>query len=123
MSKHVMRAFFYTRAPGCLGRPPPPISPLPPLPLPPPTPNRRLVLTLTPQPLTQVCANILAGTIVELSALLTSRVAPGGVLLLSGIWGEQQVEKVQQAFADAPLAPFAVTYQDGWALLEAERTG
>ena len=34
-----------------------------------------------------VVANILAGTLCDLSVLLVSRVAEGGVLLLSGIWG------------------------------------
>ena len=63
-----------------------------------------------------VVANILAGTLIELQPLLTSRVAPGGVLLMSGIWGEQQAAKVLAAFEGA--VDFAPPHtKDGWVLL------
>ena len=69
-----------------------------------------------------VVANILAGTIIELAELLESRVALGGTLLLSGIWGSEQVARVQAAFEDTCLGPFDVVFQDGWALLESSRS-
>lgn len=78
-----------------------------------------------------VVANILAGTIIELRALLRARVKPGGKLLLSGIFGPEQAARVQAAFSDLEAAvgmaegpallPFEVEYKDGWALLEATR--
>jgi ribosomal protein L11 methyltransferase len=78
-----------------------------------------------------VVANILAGTIIELRALLRARVAPGGKLLLSGIFGPEQAARVQAAFTDLEAAVgtaegpalglFEVVYKDGWALLEATR--
>lgn len=67
-----------------------------------------------------VIANILAGTLVELQPLLTHRVAPGGTLLMSGIWGEQQAAKVLAAYeGEIDFGP--ATYQDGWALLKGTR--
>ena len=78
-----------------------------------------------------VVANILAGTSIELRALLRARVKPGGKLLLSGIFGPEQAARVQAAFRDLEAAvgmaegpallPFEVEYKDGWALLEATR--
>jgi len=68
-----------------------------------------------------VVANILTPIIIELSGLLSSRVAPGGKLLLSGIWGEEQVARVQAAFSGRVINQFEVIYQDGWALLEGTR--
>ena len=47
-----------------------------------------------------VVANILAGTLTQLEPVLASRVAPGGTLLLSGIWGEEQATQVHAAYAD-----------------------
>ena len=46
-----------------------------------------------------VVANILAGTLVELAPLIAARVAAGGTLLLSGIWGEEQATRVTEAYA------------------------
>lgn len=74
-----------------------------------------------PQQYPIVVCNILAVTIIELSQLLASRVAPGGRLLLSGIYGAEQVSRVQAAFAETSMSPFDVVYQDNWALLEASR--
>lgn len=47
-----------------------------------------------------VVANILAGTLTQLEPVMASRVAPGGTLLLSGIWGEDQATQVRAAYAD-----------------------
>ena len=68
-----------------------------------------------------VVANILAGTIVELRELLAARVAPGGTLLLSGIWGDEQVQRVLGGFEGTDFGPFEVVTKNGWALLEASR--
>jgi len=68
-----------------------------------------------------VVANILAGTIVELRELLAARVAPGGTLLLSGIWGDEQVHRVLGGFEGTDFGPFEVVTKNGWALLEASR--
>jgi len=74
-----------------------------------------------------VVANILAGTLIELAPRLTAALAPGGTLLLSGIWGEAQVAKVVKAFEAAgqgQLSAFTPIYLNGWALIliRAERT-
>jgi len=47
-----------------------------------------------------VVANILAGTLTQLQPLMAARVAAGGTLLLSGIWGEGQAAQVRAAYAD-----------------------
>jgi len=69
-----------------------------------------------------VISNIFATTIIELRDVLVSRVAPGGSLVLSGIWGREQATWVQDAFADSGMGTFDVTYSSsGWALMEATR--
>jgi len=69
-----------------------------------------------------VVANILAGTLIELSELIAARVAPGGTMLLSGIWGEEQVERVVDAYSGKGFGEIRVQYAPGgWALLEAQR--
>ena len=71
-----------------------------------------------------VVANILAGTLIELCDVIASRVAPGGTLLMSGIWGEEQAERVQSAYAAKGFANFRLEFADGgWALLEATQRG
>ena len=74
-----------------------------------------------------VVANILAGTLIELSGLIASRVAPGGTLLMSGIWEKEQVQNVLEAYEAEGLvvdvAGGAVQYAAdgaGWALIEAK---
>ena len=67
-----------------------------------------------------VAANILAGTLIELRETLAARVQPGGTLLLSGVLGEAQAERVQAAF-EPWFGPWTTVYEDGWALLEARR--
>ena len=68
-------------------------------------------------------ANILAGTLIELCDLLTARVAPGGTIIMSGVWGEDQVAKVLTAYkAHGGFGTFSVEYAEaGWALLQATR--
>ena len=69
-----------------------------------------------------VVANILAGTLVELAELIASRVAPGGALVLSGVWGEYQVERVSEAYAAQGFGSIDVDYAEGgWAILQATR--
>ena len=66
-----------------------------------------------------------AGTLVELSSLLASRVAPGGHLLMSGIWEGAQVERVIDAFSSKGFGGeegFSVEYAEGgWALVRATK--
>jgi ribosomal protein L11 methyltransferase len=52
-----------------------------------------------------VVANILANTLVELAPDLASKVAPGGVVLLSGILTPQE-EEVRRAYVAAGLEPW-----------------
>ena len=67
-------------------------------------------------------ANILAHTLIDLQDVLLARLRPGGTVLMSGVWGADQVEKVEAAYAGKGLSPFAVTYgEGGWALLQATR--
>ena len=71
-----------------------------------------------------VVANILAGTLIELCDVIASRVAPGGKLLMSGIWGEEQAERVQAAYSATGMGDFRLEFADGgWALLEATNLG
>ena len=51
-----------------------------------------------------VVANILAHTLIELKELIIGRVAPGGRLLMSGVWGEDQVAKVEAAYAGCGMS-------------------
>ena len=67
-----------------------------------------------------VVANILAGTLIELQPLLASRVAPGGTLMLSGIWGAEQRDAVTRAYA-GDFERVDAREQDGWVLLVCSR--
>lgn len=67
-----------------------------------------------------VVANILAGTLIELQPLLSSRVEQGGTLIMSGIWGEEQAAKVMAAY-ESTIDFATPAYQDGWALLRGMR--
>mmetsp|Transcript_39703 Transcript_39703/g.125395 ORF Transcript_39703/g.125395 Transcript_39703/m.125395 type:complete len:134 (-) Transcript_39703:74-475(-) len=67
-----------------------------------------------------VVANILARTLVQLQPTLSSRVAAGGTLLLSGIWGEAQAAEVEAAFAP-DFEGFERSWQDGWVVISARR--
>lgn len=70
-----------------------------------------------------VVANILANTLVELSAEVANHLAPGGVTLLSGILVPQE-DEVRAAYLGAGLAPLpAQDRRDGeWSLLAFTRT-
>jgi ribosomal protein L11 methyltransferase len=65
-----------------------------------------------------VVANILANTLVELAPALAAKLAPGGVVLLSGILGPQEPE-VRAAYLAQGLAPLpGGDRRDGeWSLL------
>lgn len=69
-----------------------------------------------------VVANILANTLVELAPALAARLAPGGVVLLSGILAPQE-DEVRRAYVALGLAPVAGgDRRDGeWSLLALER--
>jgi len=69
-------------------------------------------------PFDVVVANILANTLVELAPALAAKLAPGGVVLLSGILGHQEPE-VRAAYLAQGLAPFpGGDRRDGeWSLL------
>lgn len=74
---------------------------------------------LPDHPVDLVMANILAGTLIELQALLTRLVRPGGRIILSGILSEQ-AERVADAYADTfNLQP--PVQQEEWILLEGQR--
>ena len=64
-------------------------------------------------------ANILAGTIEQLSRRFQELVAPGGHLLLSGILDEQ-ADDVQLAFSDS-FGSFEKKQLDGWVALSASK--
>ena len=68
---------------------------------------------------TVVVANILAGPLVELSASIAGRVAPGGRLALSGILAEQ-TERVLDAYR-ARLRPVGEAAREDWVRLDFER--
>ncbi|MCY1431301.1 Ribosomal protein L11 methyltransferase [compost metagenome] len=74
---------------------------------------------LPAKPAEVVVANILAGPLVSLAPQITSLVAPGGSLALSGILAEQ-AEEVRAAYADAfDLDPTAE--KDGWVRISGVR--
>jgi ribosomal protein L11 methyltransferase len=74
---------------------------------------------LPARPAAVVVANILAGPLVSLAPQITSLVAPGGRLALSGILAEQ-AEEVRAAYADAfELDPTAE--KDGWVRISGVR--
>ena len=74
---------------------------------------------LPAKPAELVVANILAGPLVSLAPQITSLVAPGGRLALSGILAEQ-AEEVRTAYADAfDLDPTAE--KDGWVRISGVR--
>ncbi len=64
-------------------------------------------------------ANILAGPLVELAGTFAERVAPGGMLVLSGIL-EAQAARVATAYA-ADFADVSQAARDGWVRLSARR--
>jgi ribosomal protein L11 methyltransferase len=65
-------------------------------------------------------ANILASPLVELAPKLAERVAPGGMLVLSGIL-EAQAQRVAAAYAPY-LTSLEQTAREGWVLLGGRRT-
>jgi ribosomal protein L11 methyltransferase len=77
-----------------------------------------------PGPFELVLANILANTLVELAPAIAAQLAPGGVVLLSGILTPQESE-VRGAYRAAGLAPLpgGDRRQDEWSLLALTRAG
>lgn len=68
-----------------------------------------------------VVANILAKALVELNAVIGSRVAPGGVIAMSGILKGQEDEVI--AAYDDRFTDFATTQLEDWMLVTAVRRG
>jgi ribosomal protein L11 methyltransferase len=66
-----------------------------------------------------VIANILAGTLIQLSSTLIQRLGHGGQILLSGIL-VAQVDEIRAAYGGIIFAP-PVT-EEGWVLLHGHRT-
>ncbi|MBL0275354.1 MAG: 50S ribosomal protein L11 methyltransferase [Anaeromyxobacter sp.] len=73
-------------------------------------------------PFDLVLANILANTLVELAPALAAQLAPGGVVILSGILRPQE-EEVRAAYLAAGLVPLpgGDRRQDEWSLLALQR--
>jgi len=69
-----------------------------------------------------VLANILANTLVELARQIAAKLAPGGVVLLSGILGPQE-DEVRAAYVARQLRPVpgGDRRQGEWSLLALER--
>jgi ribosomal protein L11 methyltransferase len=68
-----------------------------------------------------LAANILAGPLIGLAPTFSERLAPGGMLVLSGIL-ERQASNVVTAYAPR-FDAVEQTTRDGWVLLTARRTG
>ena len=66
-----------------------------------------------------VCANIVAGVIVQLMPVVPHFLKPNGVFLCSGILDEREQE-VRAAIAAAGLTVFAARHEDGWCCLIAK---
>ena len=75
-------------------------------------------------PFDLVLANILANTLVALAPAIAAQLAPGGVVLLSGILTPQE-DEVRAAYLAAGLRPLpgGDRRQDEWSLLVLERPG
>ena len=69
-----------------------------------------------------VLANILAEENIRLGDALVTRVAPGGVLVLSGILLEKE-PLVLAAFARYPLTPPQITHREEWSCLLYRKAG
>lgn len=67
-----------------------------------------------------VVANILAETLIELAEPIAARVAPGGVLLLSGILGEQ-ADRVAAAYLERGLSREPGRGEGEWVLVKLRR--
>ncbi len=67
-----------------------------------------------------VVANILLNTLVELAPQIARRVAPGGVVVLSGLLSPQAAE-AEAAYVAQGLAPARRAERDGWARVELSR--
>lgn len=67
-----------------------------------------------------VVANILANTLVELAPDIAAKLAPGGVVLLSGLLHPQE-DEVRRAYEALGLAPRPGARQAEWSLLALER--
>jgi ribosomal protein L11 methyltransferase len=67
-----------------------------------------------------VVANILANTLVELAPELAAKLAPGGVLLLSGLLHPQE-DEVRRAYVALGLAPLPGRREGEWSLVALER--
>ncbi len=74
-----------------------------------------------PGPFDLILANILANTLCELAPAIAAQLAPGGVVLLSGILGPQE-EEVRAAYAAASLRPLpgGDRREGEWSLLAME---
>ena len=66
-----------------------------------------------------VCANIVAGVLVQLAPVVPHFLKPDGVFLCSGILAEREQE-VRDAIAAAGLTVFAQRREDGWSCLLAK---
>ncbi len=75
-----------------------------------------------PGPFDLILANILANTLCELAPAIAAQLAPGGVVLLSGILTPQEAE-VRAAYVAAGLRPLAGgdRREGEWSLLAVER--
>ena len=72
-----------------------------------------------PPPADVVLANILSNPLKLLAPVLASLVAPGGVIVLSGVL-QRQIEEVAQFYeASVPVAPWRT--RDGWVCLSGRR--
>ena len=74
---------------------------------------------LSPVQADLVMANILAGTLKDLTEVFYQSTKPGGRLVLSGIL-EYQSEEVRR-HCDHRFGPFVEKHSDGWVLLSAPR--
>jgi ribosomal protein L11 methyltransferase len=67
-----------------------------------------------------VVANILANTLVELAPEIAAKLAPGGVVLLSGLLAPQE-DEVRRAYVALGLVPLPSRREGEWSLLALER--
>jgi len=70
-----------------------------------------------------ICANIVHNVLVDMAPELTTRLVPGGRLVLAGILAGGQEENIIRVYREQGCRPVAQRYADEWTALLLQKTG